>query len=151
LGLSKFFSLGNKVDVLGDASVSHYGLTIETVGAMTDEATFSHFRKQTNKVVVTGGDGAYIQLAALETSTVCLILTGNLYPSPLIVKWANEFDFAVLLVRSNTIEAIEAIERIFGKTRLGQTAMLQRFEALVAEHVDLNRLYQALGLERHHE
>lgn len=118
-----------------------------TVGAMTAEAALRVFRKQTNKTVITGGDRTDIQLAALETSTTCLILTGNLQPSPLIVKQADEFGVAVLLVHPNTIATVEAIERIFGKTRLGQTAKLERFEALMAEHVKLDRLYQTLGLE----
>jgi BioD-like phosphotransacetylase family protein len=119
-----------------------------TVGAMTSEAALSHFRKQTNKAVITSGDRSDIQLAALETSTTCLILTSNLRPSSLIVKQADEFNVAVLLVRTNTLETVEAIERIFGKTRLGQVAKLQQFEALLAEHVDLDRLYRVLHLER---
>ena len=77
-----------------------------------------------------------------------MILTSNLRPSPLIVKQADEFEVAVLLVRTNTLETVEAIERIFGKTRLGQIVKLQQFEALLAQHVDLDRLYQMLELER---
>jgi BioD-like phosphotransacetylase family protein len=96
--------------------------------------------------VITGGDRTDIQLAALETSTTCLILTGNLQPSPLIVKQAESFGVAVLLVRSNTMETIERIERVFGKSRLGQPAKLARFQQLVAEHVDMGRLSGALGL-----
>jgi BioD-like phosphotransacetylase family protein len=119
-----------------------------TVGAMTAEAALSRFRSQTNKAVITGGDRADIQLAALETSTICLILTGNLQPSPLIVKQADEFGVSILLVHTSTIETIETIERIFGKTRLGQKAKLEQFEALMAEHVNLDRLYQRLGLVR---
>jgi hypothetical protein len=46
------------------------------------------------------------------------------------------------------LETVEAIERIFGKTRLGQVAKLQQFEALLAEHIDLDRLYQVLNLGR---
>jgi hypothetical protein len=130
----------------------HYspGAIVETltVGAMTSEAALSRFRKQTNKAVITSGDRADIQLAALETSTTCLILTCNLRPSPLIIKQAEEFNVAVLLVRTNTLETVEVIERIFGKTRLGQVAKLQQFEALLAEHIDLDRLYQVLDLER---
>ncbi len=118
-----------------------------TVGAMTAEAALRVFRKQTNKAVITGGDRTDIQLAALETSTTCLILTGNLQPSPLIIKQAGEFGVAILLVHTDTIETVEAIERVFGKTRLGQTAKLQRFESLLAEHLDWDRLYQALGLK----
>jgi len=118
-----------------------------TVGAMTAEVALSRFRKQTNKAVITGGDRADIQLAALETSTTCLILTGNLRPSPLIVKQVDEFGVAVLLVRTSTLQTVEAIEGIFGKTRLGQPAKLQQFEALLAEHVELERHYRALDLE----
>jgi BioD-like phosphotransacetylase family protein len=118
-----------------------------TIGAMTADAALSRFRKQTNKAVITSGDRADIQLAALETSTTCMILTGNLRPSPLIVKQADEFNVAVLLVPTSTLETVEGIERIFGKTRLGQLAKLQQFEALLARHVDVAQLYDVLGLQ----
>ncbi len=117
-----------------------------TVGAMTADAALRRFRKQTNKAVITGGDRTDIQLAALETSTSCLVLTGNLRPSPLIVKQAEEFGVPVLLVRPNTMEAIEQIEIVFGKTRLGQPKKLAQFQELLKENLDLERLYQALDL-----
>jgi hypothetical protein len=117
-----------------------------TVGAMTAEAALSRFRRAVNKAVITGGDRTDIQLAALETSTTCLILTGNMRPSPLIIKQADQFGVPVLLVRDNTMEAIEKIERVFGKTRLGQAAKLQRYEELLASHANLGRLYKAIGI-----
>jgi len=117
-----------------------------TVGAMTAEAALSHFRRSSNKAVITGGDRTDIQLAALETSTTCLILTGNLRPSPLVIKQAEEFGIAVLLVRTNTMETIEQIEKFFGKTRLAQTVKLKQFQTLLDEHLDKERLYQSLGL-----
>ena len=117
-----------------------------TVGAMTAEAALSRFRRSSNKAVITGGDRTDIQLAALETSTTCLILTGNLRPSPLVIKQAEEFGISVLLVRTNTMETIEQIEKFFGKTRLGQTAKLKQFQSLLDDHLDKERLYQSLGL-----
>jgi BioD-like phosphotransacetylase family protein len=117
-----------------------------TVGAMTAEAALHRFRQQVNKAVITGGDRTDIQLAALETSTTCLILTGNLRPSPLIIKQADQFGVPVLLVRENTLETVEALEKVFGKTRLGQASKLQQFEELLAAHVNWKRLYQALEL-----
>jgi BioD-like phosphotransacetylase family protein len=119
-----------------------------TVGAMTQDAALHRFRKQVNKAVITGGDRTDIQLAALETSTTCLVLTGNLQPSPLVVKQADSFGVSVLLVPTNTMETVEAIERVFGKTRLGQPAKLTQFEELLSEHVDMGRLYESLELER---
>lgn len=117
-----------------------------TVGAMTVESALPRFRRQVNKAVVTGGDRADIQAAALETSTTALVLTGNLHPSPTILKTAEERGVAVLLVRQNTIDTIEAIEKIFGRTRLGQAEKLNRFQAMIAEHMDYKRLSSDLGL-----
>jgi hypothetical protein len=117
-----------------------------TVGAMTAEAALSRMRKQRNKAVITGGDRTDIQLAALETSTSCLVLTGNLQPSPLIIKQADDLGVPVLLVRENTMEAVEAIDRIFGKTRLGQAVKLAQFQQMLSENVDLERLYGLMGL-----
>jgi len=146
-------TVGELIDVMGakvltentnrDALVENL-----TVGAMTAEAALHRFREQVNKAVITGGDRTDIQLAALETSTSCLVLTGNLQPSPLIVKQAEAFGVAVLLVRGNTMETIEAIERIFGKSRLGQPAKLAKFQELLDNHVDLERLYKALDIEK---
>lgn len=117
-----------------------------TVGAMTAEAALSRFRRQINKAVITGGDRTDIQLAALETSTTCLILTGNLRPSPLIIKQADQFGVPILLVRENTMETIESLEGVFGKTRLGQSSKLHQFEELLSKHADWKRLYKALDL-----
>ena len=117
-----------------------------TVGAMTADTALSRFRHYSNKAVITGGDRTDIQLAALETSTTCLILTGNLRPSPLVVKQAEEFGVSILLVRTNTMETIEAIDRIYGKTRLGQKSKLAQFQNLMEKHCDFKRLAQFLDL-----
>ncbi len=118
-----------------------------TVGAMTAEAALSRFRRYSNKAVITGGDRTDIQLAALGTSTTCLILTGNLRPSPLVVKQAEEFGVAMLLVRLNTMETIEAIDRIFGRARMGETAKLKQYQTLLEEHCSFDRMYQVLGIK----
>jgi BioD-like phosphotransacetylase family protein len=116
------------------------------VGAMTADSALHRFRKQTNKAVITGGDRSDIQLAALETSTAALVLTGNLHPSPLVIKQAEDLGVAVFLVPGSTIETIESIESIFGKTRMGQLTKLQKFESLVQQYIDLDKLYEAFGL-----
>jgi BioD-like phosphotransacetylase family protein len=116
-----------------------------TVGAMTAEAALSRMRRVRNKAVITGGDRTDIQLAALETSTTCLVLTGNLEPSPLIVKQATELSVPVLLVRENTMETLDEIDLVFGKTRLGQSAKFNLFKELMEQHVDWKPLYDAIG------
>jgi len=136
----EFLALPEKRDVL----IEHL-----VVGAMSVEQALPRMRRiPGTKVVITGGDRADIQLVALETATHCMILTGHLRPVPEVLCRAEEAGVPVLLVRGNTMETVEAIERVFGKTRLGQAAKLEQFEALLAEHFDFERLYQGLGLAR---
>ena len=117
------------------------------VGAMSVAQALPRIRRVPGtKAVITGGDRVDMQLVALETTTDCLILTGHLRPSEEVLYRARERGVPVLLVRGNTFETVEAIERVFGKTRLGQTAKLERFEALVTECCDLDRLFHAIGI-----
>jgi BioD-like phosphotransacetylase family protein len=117
-----------------------------TVGAMTAEAALSRFRRYTNKAVITGGDRTDIQLAALETSTVVIILTGNLHPSPLIIKQAEQLGVSILLVKDNTMETVNQIEEAHGKTRLGQPEKLETFLKLMKDNVELGEIFAALDL-----
>jgi len=117
------------------------------VGAMGVESALSYFRHKPNKAVITGGDRADIQLAALETSTSCLILTGNIYPSPSVLNRAEELCVPVLLTKLDTLATIEIIEGFFGKSRFQQPKKMERFTALLEESLDYAALYKALGLK----
>ena len=117
-----------------------------SVGAMSVESALPRFRRQLNKAVFTGGDRTDIQAAALETSTTCLVLTGNLQPTSTILRRAEELNVAVLLVPDSTLEAVEKVESMFGRTSLGQPEKLSRFQAIVAEHLKYDELMQLLKL-----
>lgn len=117
-----------------------------TVGAMGAQEALSRFRVYQNKAVITGGDRTDVQLAALQTSTVALVLTGNLRPSAGVLERANELGVTVLLVPGNTLETVETIDSVFGKTRLGQAEKLAHFEALMAKYLDYKRLFELLEL-----
>jgi hypothetical protein len=116
------------------------------VGAMSVESALSYFRRKPNKAVITGGDRPDIQLAALETSTKCVILTGNLRPSPIILGRAEEVGVPMVLVRQDTLTAVEVIERFFGKTRFHLEKKVRRFDEMLADRFDYERLYTVLGL-----
>ncbi len=116
------------------------------VGAMSVDSALTYFRRKPNKAVITGGDRPDIQLAALETSTKCLILTGNLQPSPIILGRAEEVGVPMILVRQDTLTAVEVIERYFGKTRFHQEKKVLRFEEMLADRFDFDCLYAAMGM-----
>lgn len=117
-----------------------------SVGAMSAEQALPRFRRLLNKAVITGGDRADLQAAALETSTTALILTGNLVPTPSIIERAREMGVAVLMTNTGTIEVVEALEKVFGKTRLAQTEKLSRYRQMLDQHFDFARLFTDLGV-----
>jgi len=126
------------------------GLLVEhlMVGAMAVDSALTYFRRKPNKAVITGGDRPDIQLAALETATHCLILTGNIRPSPQIIGRAEELGVPIILTAHDTMTVIECIETFFGKTRFHQKEKVRHFENLVARCFDFERLYNILGLSR---
>jgi BioD-like phosphotransacetylase family protein len=129
-------------------NAEHTGDLVENmmVGAMSVEAALMHFRRTPNKCVITGGDRADIQLAALETSTRCLILTGNLYPSPVVLNRADELGVPVLLADLDTLSAVEVVESFLGRGRVQLPQKINQFSALLNEHFDFAALYKSLGI-----
>ena len=117
------------------------------VGAMGVESALKYLRQNINQAVITGGDRPDIQLAALETSTRCLILTGNIRPGPQIISRAEDQGVPIILTRHDTMTTIDHIERFFGKTRFHQEEKVQRFDSLLKQNMDFEALYHALGIE----
>lgn len=104
-------------DVLGGevlAGHDRMGLLVEDViiGAMTIEGAVTYLRRTANKAVIIGGDRADLALAALETSTSVLILTGGLYPDVKVVARAEEKRVPVIMVHYDTYTTIEKLSRI---------------------------------------
>ena len=117
------------------------------VGAMTAGSALAYFRSRPNKAVITGGDRHDVQLAALETSTRCLILTGNQAPSTVVLNRAKEVGVPIIVVAPDTLTTVRNIERIFGKTFVREPRKSARFGAVLEERFDFTRLYHSLGLE----
>lgn len=117
-----------------------------TIGAMNVNAALEYFRKGENQAVVTGGDRTDLQLAALETSTSCLILTGHVPPQPLILSRAEDLEIPILSVNLDTLTTVEIIDNAFGKVRLQETIKIKCIEQLMKEHFDCDRLLDKLSL-----
>ncbi len=116
------------------------------IGAMNVNAALKYFRKRQNMAVVTGGDRVEIQLAALETSTQCLILTGQLPPPAFILSRAEELEIPILSVDLDTLTTVEIVNRTFGQVRLKEPIKVQCIRDLMQAHFDVDRLLSELGL-----
>lgn len=116
------------------------------IGAMNVNSAMKYFRQRRNMAVVTGGDRVEIQLAALESSTNCLILTGQLPPPSFILTKAEDLEIPILSVDLDTLTTVEIVDRTFGKVRLHEPIKVQCIRQLMAKHFDIDRLLSQLGL-----
>ncbi len=119
----------------------HLDLLVEQVniGAMAVSAALRFFRRMSHKAVVTGGDRADIQLAALQTSTNCLILTGQLPPDPKILARAEEMEVPVLSVSHDTLKTVRLIETAIHQARFQEPIKVERMQELLTQYLDLDR------------
>lgn len=116
------------------------------IGAMNVNSALEYFRKGRNMAIVTGGDRTDIQLAAFETSTQCLILTGHLPPSATILSRAEDLEIPVLSVDLDTLTTVGIIDRAFGQVRLHEPVKIQSVYQMMQKYVRTDRLLAKLGL-----
>ncbi len=129
----KIICAENKVDELVETFM---------VGAMGQEQALKFFRRKANKAVITGGDRADVQLAALETATKCLILTGNFQPSSVVLGRAEELGVPMILVNFDTLTAVEKVGEIIGHVRFHEIKKIDKIVEVVREYIDIDRLLE---------
>lgn len=117
------------------------------LGAMTPDSGIDYFNRKVNKAAVIRGERADMQLAALETSTKCLILTGNSKPLPAVVYQAEDKHVPIMVVKQDTSGAIAGIEEALAKTSFHNPQKLQKFENTLDRYFDFKALYSELGLK----
>lgn len=117
------------------------------VGAMTLDSGAMYFNRKENKAVVVRGDRADMQLAALETSTRCLILTSNLKPLPAVVSQSQDKHVPIIMVKQDNSAAIAGIEEALIKTSFRDPRKLEIFGNVLDRYFDFEALYSELGLK----
>jgi BioD-like phosphotransacetylase family protein len=121
--------------VRGDEGAAGAMLERFCVGAMDVEHALRVFRGVPRKAVVTGGYRTDIQLAALETDTVCLVLTGGVPPNEIILARARERGVAILTVPEDTMAVVDRFERLLGRLRIREPEKSVRGVELVRRAV----------------
>jgi hypothetical protein len=137
-------ALGGEL-LCGEASLE-YLVENFVVGAMGVDRALRYFRRTPRKCVITGGDRSDIQLAALETPTRCLILTGHLRPSPQVLARAQELQVPVILVRDDTLSTVSTIDEMLGRLRVRERRKIDHAIDQFEGRLDLEKLDAALGL-----
>ncbi|MHB8925148.1 MAG: DRTGG domain-containing protein, partial [Coriobacteriia bacterium] len=86
---------------------------------------------------------ADVQLAALETNTRAIILTGNMPPSSLVLARAEELGVPMILVDTDTLSAVEKMEALMGRTRLHDAGKAARIREMFEASVSVDELIAA--------
>ena len=103
------------------------------LGAMTGDSAFRFFQRKANKAVITGGDRSDVIMAALRTSTKCLILTGNLRPAVRVLSAAADQAVPMILVKEPTLSTTARVERAIGHVRLSSPRQIARLKETLSD------------------
>ncbi len=117
-----------------------------SIGAMDVDSALKYFRRTPNKAVITGAHRSDIQLAALETSTRCIILTGGLYTNDVIIGKAKMSRTPIISVQADTFATVQKIEAVSGKIRIREQKKVQKTKEIMEREFDLARLLKVLKL-----
>ena len=111
------------------------------VGAMGGDEALRYFRRARDAAVITGGDRADVQTAAIDASGVkCLVLTGGHRPSGAVLGKAAEVGKPVLAVNTDTVTAIDRTESVISGGRTRDARTVETMQALLADHVDVDAI-----------
>lgn len=87
-----------------------------------------------------------MQLAALSTPTVGLILTGGVGPIPQVKAWAEEKHVPILVAKGDTLATASEVEDAIVGARFRHEAKLARLEEILSRDLDFSALLSGLGL-----
>ncbi len=107
------------------------------LGAMSGDAAYRFFQRKANKAVITGGDRSDVIMAALRTSTKCVILTGNLRPAVRVLSAAADQGVPMILVKEDTLSTTGKVEHAIGHVRLSSPKQIARLKETMPEYAGM--------------
>ncbi len=117
------------------------------LGPLSADPGQPYFLQHGTKAVINRFDKMDLHLAALATEPDCLILTGGQQPSPYLLDRVAGSDspVVVLLAPDSSVRAMDAIDELYGETRFAGRRKLDRVTELVGQHIDVEKLSEALA------
>ncbi len=107
------------------------------IGAMDVDSALTYFRRTPNKAVITGAHRSDIQLAAMETSTKCIIITGGLQTNEVVLGKARTTKTPILSVPDDTFSTIDKIEARVGKISIRERKKVERARQIMDAEFDM--------------
>ncbi len=108
-------------------------------GLFLDKGAYVFGRRE-NKAVIVRGDRPDLQMAALDTSTACLILTNGKTPIQYIAHHAGLRQTPMMATPAPTLETMEKLHSIGDRGSVRSTHKAQCFAELLEVHCNLEAL-----------
>ena len=118
------------------------------VGAMAVDSGLDYFGRKNGKAVVVKDDRPDMQMAALETSIKCLVISGITAPIDYVRYKAEEKGVPLILTKNDTSTVMQSIEDALDKARFNQEKKLVKLAEIMEQHLDIQAIYSGLGLAK---
>jgi BioD-like phosphotransacetylase family protein len=134
-------------EILNDAGRSGDVVENFMLGAMVVDEGPLYYGRKANKAAVLRSDRPDMQLAALETSTRCLVLSGGVAPTYPVLTSARDRGIPIILTKGDTNSVVNTLEIALGRPRFNQPKKLPRLLQIMEKHFDYKAVEQGLGLK----
>ncbi len=116
------------------------------LGALTVDSGLNYFSQRSDKVALLKSSRPDLQLAALQTPTVALVLSGTTPLAPQVAYQADVKGVPVVQSRADVLALLDTVERALLESRFNQERKLPKMVELLKQHCDLAGLERALGI-----
>ncbi|MFC2004788.1 DRTGG domain-containing protein [Chloroflexota bacterium] len=116
------------------------------LGALALDPGPNYFGRKDNKAVVLKSERSDMQMAALETSSRCLVLTGDTPPNPAVLDRAEKKKVPIILAKDDVTALVANIEDALVNSRFNQENKLSKLSDIMGQHLDFQTVYEGLGL-----
>jgi BioD-like phosphotransacetylase family protein len=144
-------SVAELAELVAGKFVNDVGKSAELVenymlGALGVDSGLEYFGRKANKAVVVKGERPDMQMAALETSTKCLVISGDGSPVYTVLHSAEDKAIPIIVTEEDTASVMDSIEKALGMTKFNQEEKLPRLAEIIKQRFDFKVLYKGLGL-----
>jgi BioD-like phosphotransacetylase family protein len=123
--------------ILNNADKSDELVENYMLGAMVVDSGTEYFKRKSNKAAVLRQDRPDMQLAALDTSTACLVLSGGEPPIYNVLNKAESKGVPVITTDTAVPQIVTDIEKALANARLHQEKKLAKLADVVKKNLDM--------------
>lgn len=116
------------------------------VGGMSLDPGEYYYGIHDNRAAIVRGDRPDLQMSALGAPgrTACLVATNGIAPIEYVRYEAEQEETPIIIVETDTLDTMDRLDTLIDGSRFDHPRKLERFAALLTEHLDLPRLIAAI-------